>query len=88
MKLTLRFWFVWSGCADFLQFYMANLSSIIGLDYQNNRKYRRRAIISHGLYIFYPIFKDHFFVFKEVFSENSVLMYGLYSRAACNQERL
>ena len=51
-------------------------------------KYRTRAIISRGLYIFYPISKDHFFVFKEVFSENSVLMYGLYSRAACNQERL
>ena len=50
--------------------------------------YRTRAIISRGLYIFYPIFKDIFFVFKEVFSENSVLMYGLYSRAACNQERL
>ena len=33
-------------------------------------------------------FKDHFFVFKEVFSEISLLMYGLYSRAACNQERL
>ena len=33
-------------------------------------------------YIFYSISKDHFFVFKEVFSENSVLMYGLYSRAA------
>ena len=50
--------------------------------------YHTCAIISRGLYIFYPIFKDHFFVFKEVFSENSVLMYGLYSRAACNQERL
>ena len=54
-----------------------------------------RAIISSGLYIFYPISKDHFFVFnllslvfKEVFSENSVLMYGLYSRAASNLERL
>ena len=47
-----------------------------------------RAIISHGLYIFYPISKDHFFVFKEVFSENSALMYGLYSRASSNQERL
>ena len=47
-----------------------------------------RAILSRGLFIFYPISKDHFFVFKEVFSENSVLMYGLYSRAACNQERL
>ena len=50
--------------------------------------YPTRAIISRGLYIFYPIFKDHFIVFKEVFSENSDLMYGLYSRAACNQERL
>ena len=50
--------------------------------------YRTRAIISCGLYIFYPISKDHFFVFKEFFSENSVLMYGLYSRAASNQERL
>ena len=38
--------------------------------------------------IFYPISKDHFFVFKEVFSENSVLMYGLHSRANSNQERL
>ena len=51
-------------------------------------RYRTRAIISRGLYIFYPIFKDHFFVFKEVFSENFVFMYGLYSRAASNQERL
>ena len=51
-------------------------------------KYRTRAILSRGLYIFYPISKEHFFVFKEVFTENSVLMYGLYSRAACNQERL
>ena len=50
--------------------------------------YRTPAITSRGLYNFYPIFKDHFFDFKEVFSENSVLMYGLYSRAACNQERL
>jgi hypothetical protein len=35
------------------------------------------------LYIFYPIFKKHFFVF----SENSVLMYGLYSRAAYDGAR-
>ena len=45
-----------------------------------NRKciihYRMRAIITRGLYIFYPIFKVYFFVFKEVFSENSVRMYG------------
>ena len=38
--------------------------------------YRTRAIISRGLYLFCPIFHVHFFVFKEVFSENSVLMYG------------
>ena len=44
--------------------------------------------VSRGLYILYPNSKNHFFVFKEVFSENSVLLYGLYSKAACNQERL
>ena len=37
--------------------------------------YRTRAIITRGLYTFYLLFKKHFFVFKEVFSENSVL-YG------------
>ena len=47
-----------------------------------------RAIISRGLYIFYPVSKDHVFVFKEVFSEKYVLMYGSYSRPASNQERL
>ena len=50
--------------------------------------YRTRAIISRGLYIFYPISKDHFFGFKGFFSDNSFLMYGLYSRAASNQEWL
>ena len=35
--------------------------------------YRTRAIISRGVYI-YPISNDHFFVFKEVFSENTVLL--------------
>ena len=34
------------------------------------------------------IFTSCLFGFKEVFSEISVLMYGLYSRVACNQERL
>ena len=38
--------------------------------------YRTRAIITRGLYIFYPIFEVYFFVFKEVFWENSVLKYG------------
>ena len=37
--------------------------------------YRTRAIISRGLYIFYPIFENRFFGFQEVFSENYVLMY-------------
>ena len=50
--------------------------------------YHTRAIISRGLYTFYPISKDHFFVFKEVYSESSVLMYGFYSRGASNQEWL
>ena len=31
--------------------------------------YRTCAIISRGLYIFYPIFEDSFILFKEVFSE-------------------
>ena len=39
-------------------------------------KYRTPAIIALNLYIFYPIFEVVFFVFKEVLSENFVLMYG------------
>ena len=39
-------------------------------------KYCTRAIITRGLYIFYPIFGSEKRFFKEVFSENSVLMYG------------
>ena len=72
--------------ANFITAIFQNFPKIFGLC--NFMYYRMRAIISRGLYIFYPIFNDHFFVFKEVFSENSVLMYGLYLRAACNQERL
>ena len=49
--------------------------------FRANLKYRTRAIISRGFYIFYPIFKEHFFVFKEVFSESSVLMYGIQDRS-------
>ena len=45
-------------------------------------KYRTRTIISRGLNIFYPISKDH------LCTVTFGLMYGLYSRAACNQERL
>ena len=29
--------------------------------------YRTRVIITRGLFTFYPIFEDHYFVFKEVF---------------------
>ena len=38
--------------------------------------YRTRAVITRGLYTFYPLFEDHFFVFKEFFLENSIFMYG------------
>ena len=44
-------------------------------------EYRTRAIISRGLYTFYPISKDH------LCNVTFGLMYGLYSRAASNQER-
>ena len=40
------------------------------------------------LVYFYPIFEKHFLVFKEIFSENSVLMHGQYSRAVSNQEQV
>ena len=46
-----------------------------------------RAIITRGLYIFYPIFEDHFFVFKEFFFRKFcpyvwlVFKSSLYSRA-------
>ena len=47
-----------------------------------------RTIITRGLYIYYKILEDHFIVFTEFFSKSSVLMYGLYSRAVYNQERV
>ena len=50
--------------------------------------YHTRAIISPSLYIFYTIFEDHFFVFKEDFSENSVLVYGQYSRTGYDGARM
>ena len=34
--------------------------------------YHTRVIITRGLYIFYILFEDHFFVVKEVFFENFV----------------
>ena len=58
--------------------------SSLGLNFV---EYQTRAIIARGLHIFYSIFDDHFFVFKEFFSENSVLMYHKYSRAFSYQEQ-
>ena len=53
-----------------------------------NFRYRTRTIITRSSYIFYPIYEVHFSVFKEFFSENSVLLYGQCSRTVCNQERV
>ena len=53
--------------------------------------YLTRNIICHGLYIFSPIFKEHFFVFKEVFFRKFspyvwlVFKSGLWWRAYGNQ---
>ena len=48
---------------------MTNLTQILIL-------YCTSAIITRGLYTFYPILEDNFFVFKGFFSENSGLVYG------------
>ena len=45
-------------------------------------EYRTRAIITHGLYTFYPLFDVH------LCTVNFGLMYGYYSRAVSNQERV
>ena len=37
--------------------------------------YHTRAIITRGLYVYYPLFQVHFLVYKEIFLKNSVLMY-------------
>ena len=55
--------------------------------WKSGKEYHMRAIKSCGLDMFYPIFKNHFLVFKEVFSENSILRHGLFLRADSNQER-
>jgi hypothetical protein len=51
-------------------------------------KFHTFAIITHGLYFFDPLLEDHFFVFKEVFLEIFVLMYGEYSRADYDGARM
>ena len=50
--------------------------------------YRTRAIITRGLYTFYPLFKAQKRFFKGLFFLNSGLMYGKYLRAVSNQERV
>ena len=54
---------------------------------KSGKEYLARATKSCGLDISYHNFKNYFFVFKEVLSENSILMHGLILRAASNQER-
>ena len=44
--------------------------------------YRTRAIITRGLYTFYPLFEVH------LCTVTFGLMYGKYSRAVSNQERV
>ena len=51
--------------------------------------YRMRAIIIRGLYILNPLFGGQKRFFKEVFSQKKfALMYGQYSNAVSNQERV
>ena len=54
----------------------------------DKNNYRMRAIITRGLYILNPLFEDQKRFFKEVFQENSIFMYGQYSIAVSNQERV
>ena len=46
-----------------------------GINNKTVRRYHTRAIITRGLYTFYPILGEQFFVFMEVFQENCVLVY-------------
>ena len=50
--------------------------------------YRTHAIITRNLYTFHPLFEFQKRFFKGLFSQNSGLMYGQYSRAVSNQERV
>ena len=49
---------------------------------EKKNMYRTRAIITRGLYTFYPLFEVH------LCTATFGLMYGLYSRAVSNQERV
>ena len=46
------------------------------------------AIIIRGLYILNPLYEGQKHLFKETFLENSAFMYGQYSRAVYNHERV
>ena len=59
------------------------LNCYMSIFYEINAMNTIRAIISCGLYIFYPISKDHFFVFKEFFFQKILSLC-----MACIQERL
>ena len=86
--VTLLKWAVWSGTLFTLKIdpeFSNMCREIGGLDYL--KVPTKNTLTTVRLYIFYSISKDHFFVYKEVFSENSVLMYGLYSRAAYDGAR-
>ena len=52
-----------------------NVDSVWQFSCVNMISYRTRAITTRGFYIFYPIFADHFFVIKDVLSENFVFIY-------------
>ena len=80
MQLYIRFLPGWSG---------AEIKCTVNVSLPKRPiNYHKRAIITSALHMFYPIFEVHFFVFKEVFSENSVLMNGQCSRVVCNHERV
>ena len=65
----------------------SNVSMILKfLAFASKNIYCTRAIITRGLYILNPFLEGEKQFFKEVFSENSAFMYGLYSKAVCNQE--
>ena len=58
-----------------------NSKTTVCICYATQFDYHTRAIISRGLYTFYPISKE------QLCTVTFGLMYGLYSRAASNQER-
>ena len=55
---------------------------------ENNCDYRTCANLSRGLFISNLLFEGQKRFFNEVFSQNSALMYGKYSKTVSNQERV